>query len=258
MVVANEWDPELEEEEEESAGFQKLLKDPKVIGIALGVLGAGFAGWLIYSQVMPAIEEGNTLRQEIDTSTTKIAEQERQIKERPKAEEALAEAEQNREDVTQLFASEQTMETLLFDINKLIDGINGGEADEEKTAKMTKFDPVLAKNGDYIVNDSSLGTLVNGKLKRREFKVDFEGTYPQTRAFMMALERMQPLLVVKNLRTQLTTGGETLQVEWAQGKFIPTDVSEGRLRTSFDLQALLALSEQESLATGEEDQEKSK
>lgn len=256
MVAANEWDPELEDEEVEESGFQKLIKDPKVIGIGVGVLGAALAGWVVYSSVMPAIEKGKTLNEELDGAIAKIAEQKQQIQERPKAEAALEESQQNRDDVTRLFASDRTMETLLYDINKLVDTINSGITDEEETAKMTRFTPEVAKDGNYIVNDGSLGPLVNGKLKRREFRVEFEGTYPQTRAFAIALERMQPLLVVKNLRTQLEQQGQTLQVEWKQGKFIPIEVSESRLRTSFDLHALLALSEEESLGAEEKPEEK--
>lgn len=259
MVVANEWDPELEEEEEgEESGFKKLLKDPKVIGIGVGVLGAALAGWVVYSSVMPAVEKGKTLNAELEAAKAKIVEQKRQIKERPKAEAALVEAGQNRNDVTRLFASDRTMETLLYDINKLVDTINSGITDEEKMAKMTRFNPEISKDGNYVVNDGSLGPLVNGKLKRREFKVDFEGSYPQTRAFTIALERMQPLLVVKNLRTQLEQQGETLEVEWKEGKFIPIDVSQNRLRTSFDLHALLALSEEESLGAEEKTEEEKK
>jgi type IV pilus assembly protein PilO len=259
MVAANEWDPELEEgEEAEESGIQKLLKNPKIIGIGLGVLGAGLAGWVVYSSVMPAVEKGKTLNTELNEAIAKIAEQQNQIKERPKAEAALVEAQQNREDVTRLFASDRTMETLLYDINKLVDSINSGVKDEENMAKMTRFDPQVPKDGNYIVDDGSLGPLVNGKLKRREFRVEFEGTYPQTRAFAIALEQMQPLLVVKNLRTQLEQQGGTLQVEWKEGKFIPVEVAKNRLRTSFDLHALLALSEKESLGSEEKPPEEKK
>lgn len=259
MVAANEWLGEDEEgEEEEESGFKKLIKDPKVIGIGVGVLGAALAGWVVYSSVMPAVEKGKTLNTELEAAKAKIVEQKRQIQERPKAEASLVEAQQNRNDVTRLFASDRTMETLLYDINKLVDTINSGITDEEKMAKMTRFNPEISKDGNYVVNDGSLGSLVNGKLKRRQFKVDFEGSYPQTRAFTIALERMQPLLVVKNLRTQLQQQGETLEVEWKEGKFIPIDVSENRLRTSFDLHALLALSEQESLGAEEKVEEEKK
>ena len=113
---------------------------------------------------------------------------------------------------------------------------------------MTKFQPVDQKDGDYIVNDNSLGPLVNGKLKRREFKVEFEGSYPQTRAFMIALERMQTLLVVKNLKTQIKQGNQVLEVEWRQNRFVTVNKPESLLITSFDVSALLALTEQESLA----------
>ncbi|MDJ0519567.1 MAG: pilus assembly protein PilO [Okeania sp. SIO2F4] len=262
MVVANEWNPELEEQEEEGGGPKILgisLKDPRFIGGAIGIIGLGIAGFLGYNQLKPAIEKSAELRGEINTAEVKIKEQKKQIKERPKAEAEMQKAEKQREDVTSLFASEKTMKTLLYDMNKLIDQINVGITDEDQQAKMTKFQPVEPKNGNYIVNDNSLGPLVNGKLKRREFKVEFEGSYPQTRAFMIAIERMQTLLVVKNLKTKLEQGNQVIEVEWKQNKFVPVSKPESRLRTSFDMHALLALSEQESLdkeSSKKEDPEK--
>lgn len=262
MVVANEWNPELEEQEE--VGGPKIfgisLKDPRFLGVVIGVVGLGAAGFLGYNQLKPAIEKSAALRTEIETAQNTIKEQKKQIKERPKAEAEMVEAEKQREDVTSLFASEKTMKTLLYDMNKLIDQINTGISDEDRQAKMIKFQPVESKDGNYIVNDNSLGPLVNGKLKRREFKVEYEGTYAQTRAFMIALERMQTLLVVKNLRTKLQQGNQIIEVEWRQNRFVPVSQPESRLRTSFDMHALLALSEQESLAKPEpakpEEQEK--
>ena len=250
MVVANEWNPELEEQEEEGGGPKILgvsLKDPRFIGGAIGIVGLGIAGFLGYNQLKPAIEKSAELRAEIKAADVKIKEQKKQIKERPKAEEERRKAEKQREDVTSLFASDKTMKTLLYDINKLIDQINAGITDEDQQAKMTKFQPVKPRDGNYIVNDNSLGPLVNGKLKRREFKVEFEGSYSQTRKFMIAIERMQTLLVVKNLRTRLQQTNQAIEVEWRQNRFVPVSQPESRLRTSFDMQALLALSEQESL-----------
>lgn len=251
MVVANEWNPELEERKEEQGGQKILgvsLKDPRFIGGAIGMIGLGIAGFLGYNQLKPAIDKGAELRAEIKTAEVKIAQKKKQITERPKAELEKKKAEKQREDVTSLFASEKTIKTLLYDIDKLIDQINGGITNEDKKAKMTKFQPVDHKDGDYIVNDNSLGPLVNGKLKRREFKVEFEGSYPQTRAFMIALERMQTLLVVKNLKTQIKQGNQVLEVEWRQNRFVTVNKPESLLITSFDVSALLALTEQESLA----------
>lgn len=251
MVAANEWNPELEEGEEEQGGPKILgvsLKDPRFIGGAIGMIGLGIAGFLGYNQLKPAIEKSAELKAEIKTAEVKIVQKKKQITERPKAELEKKKAEKQREDVTSLFASDKTIKTLLYDIDKLIDQINGGITNEDKKAKMTKFQPVDQKDGDYIVNDNSLGPLVNGKLKRREFKVEFEGSYPQTRAFMIALERMQTLLVVKNLKTQIKQGNQVLEVEWRQNRFVTVNKPESLLITSFDVSALLALTEQESLA----------
>ncbi|MDT9340416.1 pilus assembly protein PilO [Trichodesmium erythraeum 21-75] len=264
MVATNETDIDLEELEEEGEEFQVPLlnisvKDPRFIGGTIGILGFGIAAFLGYSQLKPTIEKNTELRAEIEAAEIKIKQQKKQIEERPKVEEENKKAERKREDVTSLFASEKTMKTLLYDVNQLIDQINGGITEEEKQAKMTKFQPVEPKNGNYIVNDNSLGPLVNGKLKRREFKVEFEGSYPQTRAFMTAIERMETLLVVKNLITKLKQGNEVIEVEWRQNKFVPVSKPESRLISSFDMHALLALSEKESLGVkGSTKQEENK
>ena len=156
MVAANEWNPELEEREEEQGGPKILgvsLKDPRFIGGAIGMIGLGIAGFLGYNQLKPAIEKSAELKAEIKTAEVKIAQKKKQITERPKAELEKKKAEEQREDVTSLFASDKTIKTLLYDIDKLIDQINGGITNEDKKAKMTKFQPVDQKDGDYIVND---------------------------------------------------------------------------------------------------------
>ncbi|MCL2923417.1 MAG: pilus assembly protein PilO [Trichodesmium sp. MAG_R04] len=248
MVTANEWNLEPTGQEEEGLKFLGVsLKDPRFIGGVIGILGLGISGLLGYSQLKPTIENNAKLQKEIEIAKVKILEQKKQIEEQPNVEAENKRAKKQREDVTSLFASEKTIKTLLYDINKLIEQINGGITDEEQQAKITEFQPVEPKNGNHIVNDNSLGPLVNGKLKRREFKVKFEGSYPQTRAFMIAIERMQMLLVVKNLRTKLEQGNKVIEVEWRQNKFVPVSKPESRLITSFDMHALLALSEQESL-----------
>merc|ERR1739838_1264402 len=203
----------------------------------------GISGLLGYTQLKPTIENNTKLQKEIEIARVKILKLKKQIEEQ-----ANVEAENK--------IAEKQIKTLLYDMNKLIEEINAGITDEEQQAKMTEFQPVEPKNGNYIVNDNSLGTLVNGKLKRREFKVKFEGSYPQTRAFMIAIERMQTLLVMKNLRTKLEQGNQVIEVEWKQNKFVPVSKPESRLIISFDMHALLALSEQESLAKENPSEEK--
>jgi type IV pilus assembly protein PilO len=141
------------------------------------------------------------------------------------------------------------METLLYDVNRLIDQLNTGITDESKQAIMSKFEPVEpTQPGNYVVTDGSLGPLVNGKLKRRNFKVEFEGSYQQVRDFLIALERMQPLLITKNLKFDAVPSTEPIEVEWKQNKFVPVSQPEPpRIKIGFELNALLALSEAESL-----------
>jgi hypothetical protein len=59
---------------------------------------------------------------------------------------------------------------------------------------------------------------------------------------------MQPLLITKNLKFDAVANNEPIEVEWKQNKFVPVSQPEPpRIKISFDLNALLALSEAESL-----------
>ena len=71
MVAANEWNPELEEREEEQGGPKILgvsLKDPRFMGGAIGMIGLGIAGFLGYNQLKPAIEKSAELKAEIKSA----------------------------------------------------------------------------------------------------------------------------------------------------------------------------------------------
>ncbi|MDE5110439.1 MAG: hypothetical protein O4753_03925, partial [Trichodesmium sp. St7_bin2_1] len=50
------------------------------------------------------------------------------------------------------------------------------------------------------------------------------------------------------LKTQIKQGNQVLEVEWRQNRFVTVNKPESLLITSFDVSALLALTEQESLA----------
>ncbi|MDY7024367.1 MAG: pilus assembly protein PilO, partial [Cyanobacteriota bacterium] len=97
-----------------------------------------------------------------------------------------------------------------------------------------------------IVNDGSLGPAVNGKLRRRGYEVEFEGSFAQTRQFLIILERMQPMLVVRDLETKLVDASPVVEGEYRQGQFVPdSEQPQRRLRTSFTLRALMPLSQEQ-------------
>ena len=250
MTVANEFLQEVDGDNGSAPVVFGIPITPKIMGIGIGVGGALLAGFLIYQFLMPALVEGQTLRTDIQTKQEEIEKQDQRLRERDKAEKALADAKVRKATVTALFADEASLNTLLFDINEQINKINAGIIDDTKKAKLTQFTPVqLGTPDEEIVNDGSLGPDVNGKLRRREYDVVFEGSFEQSRQFLIALERLQPMLVVRNLTTKLDDQNPVIQGEYKQGRFVPSpNQPQRRLQTSFDLQVLLPLSPEQLAA----------
>ncbi|VXD25809.1 Type IV pilus assembly protein PilO [Planktothrix serta PCC 8927] len=252
MTVANEFIQDVDGEGGGPVIFGIPLT-PKIMGIGAGVVGVLLAGFLIYKLVLPALAEGQTLREDIKTKQDEIEKQDQRLRERAKAEKDLVDAKVRRATVTALFADDSSLETLLFDLNEQINKINAGIIDNRRQAKLSQFKPIPLETPEAeIVNDSTLGPDVNGKLRRREYEVEFQGSFDQTRQFLVALERLQPLLVVRNLKTQLGDQTQVIEGEYRQGKFVPSVNQPQRwLKSSFELQVLLPLSSEQVKAATE-------
>jgi type IV pilus assembly protein PilO len=254
-AIDNEFEIEQDLDEAEGPSLFGIQFTPKVIGIAIAVAGVLLAATGIYKAVLPAIQQGSTLSQEIETTQNEIEEQNERLSKKAEAEQELAAALQRRASVTGLFADESTLETLLFDLNEQLNQINASITEDDEKARITEFEPVQSQDGSdtEIVNDSSLGAGVNGQLRRRSYEVEFEGSFAQTQQFLTILERLQPLLVVRNLTTELNEKNPVLEGEYQNGKFVPaTEQPQRRLTTAFDLHALLPLSQEQVEAAAAE------
>lgn len=262
MTVANQYIPGEEGQEEEGKAIFGIKLTPQVIGAAIAVLGLGLAGYLTYQFVLPELQKGNEAKGKITELEGKQQLLQAQIKKKAEVIAARDEAIQRRIEVTSMFADDTTLNTLLYDVTQLVNKINSGVQGDDRKAKLTKFEPVpvkvVAPSGPAaaaampdpdIVLDGSLGAGVNGQLRRKTFKVEFEGSFPQTQAFMRNLELMQSLLVVKNLKSQLSETTQKIEVDYQQGKIIPVGVPQTKIKTAFDLHALLPLKQVEPAAT---------
>jgi len=238
-----------------------LAITPEIIGIAIAVLGVALGGYLVFQLIMPELDKKTQLEEKIKTTEKQQQDLTDKLKKKAEALAKLDQAKQQKEDVTAMFASDVTLPTLLFDLTQRIREINVTVKGDEEKAKILKFEPVVAKPqgpgaakpGDlptdteaaYVVNDDSFGMGVVGKLRRKTYKVEIEGNFNQTKAFLRSLEKMQALLVVKNLKTQLQQQqAGPVEVEWRQGKIIPVNPPPPKLKTSFDLNALLPLKQE--------------
>jgi type IV pilus assembly protein PilO len=173
---------------------------PRVGGIVFAVLGLAGAVYLFANVVSPEWERYQTLQSDIATREQEIqnlADIQKKI-EAKKAE--LAQAKQQNQEVLNLFANEKTLNTLLLDLNSIVKSRNG---------RLSVYDPGSAATGqaaDGVINDSSLGAQVNGKLKRKIVNVEVEGSFDQIQSILRSFERLQSLLLVKDFN--LTTSDE--------------------------------------------------
>ncbi len=238
-----------------------LAITPEIIGIGIAVLGVALAGYLVFQLIMPELDKKNQLEEKIKTTEKQQQDLTDKIKKKAEALIKLEQAKQQKEDVTTMFANDVTLPTLLFDLTQRIREINATVKGDEQKAKILKFEPVFAKppaaagakpgaipadpEAAYVVNDDSFGMGVVGKLRRKTYKVEIEGNFNQTKALLRSLEKMQALLVVKNLKTQLQQQqAGPLEVELRQGKIVPVNPQPPKLKTSFDLNALLPLKQE--------------
>jgi type IV pilus assembly protein PilO len=237
------------EEQEEAPSYPTafgITFTPKVSGIIFAVLGVLGAAYLAMNVVQPVWEEYQGLkaqRQEKESQLQDPEEIQRQIQQKNLE---LAQAKQQNQKVLSLFATEESVNTLLLDVNRLIQN-----ADD---AKLTSYEPQVNPEESNIVTDGSLGAAVNGKLKRQSFNLEMEGSFNEIQSILRSIERLQTLVVVKDLTTDISTPQGLLVDD--QGTVTPIVEKDEQiipgapptLTTSYRLDVLMPLSEEQKQA----------
>jgi type IV pilus assembly protein PilO len=250
------------DKQEEDTGAQEIFGiklTPQVQAIGIAVLGLLLAGGLGYQFVLPEFQKGGEFKQKLTESKQTQQQLQAQIQKKADAEAKQEDAKQRRASVTAMFASDASADTLLLDMTQLVNRINAGVQGDDLKAKITKFEPYMlppapataatAARDPDILADTSFGPSLAGKLRRKKFKVEFEGNFAQTRNFMRNLELMQSLLVVRNLKSELLSSTQPIEVDLVKGKIVPVDQAQTLIKTSFDLHALLPLKQEEKPPT---------
>ena len=209
---------------------------PNVSGVLVALLGLAASIYLLINLVQPTWQRNQELRQDVATKESQLINREESQRRIQEARAELVEARQLRADVVALFANQESIDTLLFDLNQRIQAVNAGIQDEERRANLTRFE--LNEDESGVVTDSSLGTEVNNQIERRVYDVELEGDFPQTQSIMRNIERLQPLLVVKNLNSELDFSAQSILID-AQGRLLPNGQPITRITTGFQLQALV-------------------
>lgn len=220
---------------------------PTILGVLLALVGIGGAVYGFIKLVQPVAERNATLRQEIVTKQGQLQSQAQQLENIAKIEAELKVAMQRRRNVYTLFANEKTMDTLLLDINQRIESSNASLNGVRNQVRERGIPPILLEaqlksftpGEKVVITDSSLGEGVNGKLKKETYNIQFSGDYAQTQSILRNLERLEPLLLVRNF--SVTSSGDIPEtVIGASGQVVVQP--KVQITTAFEIDALIPTS----------------
>lgn len=214
-----------------------ITLSPTLGGIGLAVVGCLVSGYLYMNFLQPQMAKNQELE-------NKLAQTQQEIQKRQDLAKKIAAAEADRDRVmsqkqvvTNLFASDKKLDTLLLDLNKLVNIRQG---------QLQKFVPE-GTGAPTIVNDDSLGAALKNKFKRKSVAIDLEGSFEQIQSILRTIERLDQLLIVKDFRADADKSGQKIVVD-AQGRIVPNAQPASKLKTSLKLQALIPLSPAEQAA----------
>lgn len=215
---------------------------PAAMGVAAAILGAAAAAYLWTSLLQPTLQRTQELSADIQAKEQQLENQADAQQQIEDARTRLVEAERLRADVLSLFASEENIDTLLLDVNERVQAANAGITDPDRRATLSSFQSTGAE--PEIINDSSLGQEVNGKLQRRVYTVSMEGSFAQTQSIVRSIERLQPLLVLRDFNSQLIEDTRALRVDSQGNPLAANQQPTPRLETTFQLDALMPAPQQ--------------
>ena len=242
MTVGEDFIPVEEDQEFDEPIYPSafgMTLTPPVSGVLIAILGLLAAVFLLINFLMPKWQEQQALQTEITGLEDQVGQKEAQLKNIAALKGDLERAKQKKVDILSLFATETTLDTLLLDLNKLIEARNQGLKGDAIKAKLIKFEPNVEDSG--IIEDGSLGEELDNKMKRQIVDVELEGTFAQTRLIMLNIERLQPLLLVENFKTEV----DIQRIGPDDEAMLVTPGQEPKITTTFTLHALVPLSAQE-------------
>jgi len=213
------------EEKSNSSQIFGITMTPLIGGVLLGLLGLGVFWYIWTNMLNPVIESKKTLEGDKETKAGQLQQlQSGEVDKKLAEVQAELEKEKQLEpQVLAMFSDEQTLDTILLDLYSFI---------QANQVQLVSFQPDPA--GTVVIADGSLGTLVNNRLKKKTNTLTIIGTFEQTKAVIQDIERLQPLLLIRDFDTQVTQSPKYI---YKQGQ-ISTE-GEILLTSTFKIDAIL-------------------
>jgi type IV pilus assembly protein PilO len=255
MTFTDELPAEEQLEEEEGPQYPEafgITFTPLVSGITLAILGIAGAGYMWFNFVQPARQQYSELQNKRDNLEAQIEQQPAIQGKIQELESQIQIVRSQQQEVLNLLSSESSLDTLLFDLEQTIQEASTRTAQEGTNQfELNRFEPLMAT--PEVVSDGSFGEAANGKIKRKTYSLEVVGTFSQTQSLIQQLERLQPLLLVNNFTTEVTEQQKG-KFSSEQNRFVVTQ--KPRLRSSFELEAILPVSPEKLQKMNQQNQEK--
>ncbi|MDX2096434.1 MAG: hypothetical protein SFW36_01545 [Leptolyngbyaceae cyanobacterium bins.59] len=201
---------------------------PTILGAILAVVGLAGAAFIVVQLVLPELSRNETLKGEVGGLEQQVAQAAGNPQKVVAAKAELEDAKRRRAEVQDLFADETSLNTLLLDISREF-------RQPGRRIQLLGFNP----SGPPVpLSDPNLPPGVQGKLKSQTIGISMRGSFAQTQAVIRNIERLQPLILVRNFSTTKDGSGQVLVIDNATGRSTPT--GEVLLNTNLSLQVIVS------------------
>jgi type IV pilus assembly protein PilO len=201
---------------------------PKTMGIIALLLGLGGGAYLYLNFLTPLLDQQRQVQEEVESLQLSREQQLQLMRELSRLQGELAQSRALQTQVLQLFANQDSLSTMLIDLNRIVRSAPG--------LRLVQYKPEQPS----IVSDGSLGAAANGRLRKTSIAVAVEGQFGAVWQFLRNIERLQPLLLVSDLKMQPK---EELKFSVVKGRLLAP--ANPVLSTSLTLSAISALTPEE-------------
>ncbi|CAN1209134.1 Type IV pilus assembly protein [Tumidithrix helvetica PCC 7403] len=160
----------------------------KVLGIAIAIAGVGLAGYGVTSFVIPKNDEIQSNTKSIETKKTSVDELEKKIKSKGDVKQRVEAANQKNKFVLSLLPSVDSIDTLIRDINTQV----------PKTI-VVSLPPFSFNLEGTLLEFTPKEVIASPQYKTYSFGISFDSTFPEMLKSIQNIERLKPLLIVKDL-----------------------------------------------------------
>lgn len=222
---------------------------PIIMGAIVGVLGLGAAAFWGITKTLPAMgEHQNLLTQESGKERElEAAKNNSAAAEIARLEAEIEQVKQLKAEIFKLLGSMEDLDTILLDLNRAfasnrVDLISYQPAAEEPVdVGLGEIIPIPQDQAQADALKAKLENL-NINLKKQEFTLTFESiTFQQSQNLLATLERLQPLIVVDNFKSNVDEKA-VLYYDANRNQLVPK--GETTLKVNFGLSVLINPGEQ--------------